>query len=119
MSTKTKFIFDAIGNGTLQIKQRKFSVKEYQVENFSTIEYEGFTSWSQPCSFDFLINGHIVLKNFRFSINSVESGDYVIIKQSVGENLLPIVDRKFLPMIIDNDSAFLRVLTKIINKHPL
>lgn len=118
MSTKTKFIFDVFGTGELKIRQRKFQEQIYLINKSSTVVYESFTSWSQPCAFELISTGTVYIDNFRFSINDQEYRSYSVIKETVnGKDLHS--NGRFIPMLLNNSTGFLRVLTCIVYKHPI
>ena len=118
MSTKTKFIFEVYGEGELKIRQRKFQEQSYVVNKSLTAIYEGFTSWSQPCSFEIIATGTLFIKEFKFSVGEEDYKDYVVIKESINGKELKLKGT-FVPMVLHNSQAFLRISTKIIHKHPI
>lgn len=119
MSTKTNFIFSVYGHGELTIRQRKFSERIYKIDRFQIVTYDGFTSWSQPCSFEFKSKGVLLIKEFTPYVDEKIQADYAVIKQSINKNQLNNVDNKFTPMFCQDSIGFLRVAIKLVNKHPL
>jgi hypothetical protein len=119
MSTKTNFIFSVYGNGELTIRQRKFSERIYKINRFQIVTYDGFTSWSQPCSFEFKSKGVLLIKEFTPYVDETIQADYAVIKQCIDKKQFSNIENKFTPMFCQDSTGFLRIAIKLVNKHPL